>query len=237
MEIQSSCRELHDQGYVIIPNLGSVEEASEIVQSFGDLIPQYSGKVTHEITYRPGNESRSYSQSTNTILAHTEAPGWPSSPEFIALYCHRQARCGGGHTDLLSADELLLHLDPTDTRLMKSVLDFPGPPDLPGLKAPMLEYDDQGRPRLRFSCNLLTHGEFDPDLGAATEERALPLGAEGRRLAQRVSEIFEKHRTSVLIPDNALLIWDNRRLLHARSEYEDKGRHFTRFWFTDGSAE
>ncbi|WP_247665759.1 TauD/TfdA family dioxygenase [Nocardiopsis sp. B62] len=235
--MESFRRELHEQGYVVIPGLGGVDDAFEVVQSFGDLIPQYSGKVTHEITYRPGNESRSYSQSTNTILAHTEAPGWPSSPAFIALYCHRQARCGGGHTDLLPVDELLLHLDPTDIRNLKSVLDFPGPPGLPGLKAPMLEYTDQGRARLRFSYNLLVHGEFDPDLDAVAQESGLPLGAEGRRLAQRVSEVFDKHRTRVLIPDNALLIWDNRRLLHARSEYEDKGRHFTRFWFTDGSAE
>lgn len=236
MEIQIPSRELHDRGYVVIPDLGGVEEAAEVISSFGDLVPQYSGKLTHEITYRPGNESRSYSQSTNTILAHTEAPGWSTSPAFIGLYCHQQARCGGGHTDLLSADDLLLHLNPTHVQQMQSLLDFPGPPGSSSLRAPMLERDARGRSRLRFSYNLLAHGEFDPDLDTPAEGADLPLGAEGRLLAQHVNEVFAKHRTSVLIPDNALLIWDNRRLLHARSEYEDKGRHFTRFWFTDRSA-
>lgn len=228
--------ELHDFGYVVIPDVGGVEESEKIIQGLGDLIPQYSGKLTHEITYRPGNENRSYSQSTNTILAHTEAPGWPNCPPFIALYCHQQARCGGGHTDLLSVDELLSHLDPSEVQQMESLLDFPGPPGSPSLRAPMLEYDDHGRPRLRFSYNLLTRGEIDARLDTVTEDSALPLQAAGRALAQRVNEIFEKHRTSVLIPDKALLIWDNHRLLHARSEYEDKKRHFTRFWFTDRSS-
>lgn len=51
--------ELHDFGYVVIPDVGGVEESEKIIQGLGDLIPQYSGKLTHEITYRPGNENRS----------------------------------------------------------------------------------------------------------------------------------------------------------------------------------
>ncbi len=35
------------------------------------------------------------------------------------------------------------------------------------------------------------------------------------------------------IADGALLIWDNQRMLHARSEYADRSRHLTRFWCGD----
>lgn len=52
----------------------------ELLCQIGELIPQYHGTLTHEVTYRPGNEGCSYSQSANTILAHTEAPGWDPSP-------------------------------------------------------------------------------------------------------------------------------------------------------------
>jgi alpha-ketoglutarate-dependent taurine dioxygenase len=34
----------------------------------------------------------------------------------------------------------------------------------------------------------------------------------------------------VLIPENHVLIWDNQRMVHARSAYTDKRRHLTRYW-------
>ena len=37
----------------------------------------------------------------------------------------------------------------------------------------------------------------------------------------------------VLIPDGSLLIWDNQRMLHARSENHDRSRRLTGFWSTD----
>jgi alpha-ketoglutarate-dependent taurine dioxygenase len=61
----------------------------------------------------------------------------------------------------------------------------------------------------------------------------LPLGEAVCRLAHRVSDLFHELRTSVLIPDGSLLIWDNQRMLHGRSEYLDRSRHLTRFLSTD----
>jgi alpha-ketoglutarate-dependent taurine dioxygenase len=36
----------------------------------------------------------------------------------------------------------------------------------------------------------------------------------------------------VLIPEGSMLIWDNQRLMHARSEYQDPVRHLTRYWLS-----
>ena len=99
--------------------------------------------------------------------------------------------------------------------------------------AAMLSADAAGDTVARFSYNLLTTSDYDPALEADVEGRRLPLGEAGRRLAHRVSDLFRELRTSVLIPDGALLIWDNQRMLHARSEYADRSRHLTRFWSTD----
>ena len=176
----------------------------------GELIPQYNGHLTHEVTYRPGNDHRSYSQSAHTMLAHTEAPGWHPSPAYLALFCHRQARCGGaipicwtcGAVAALDADELAL--------MTEADLHFPGPDG--GVHSAMLSTDAAGDTVARFSYNLLTTSDYAPALGVDVDHRRLPLGEAGLRLAHRVSDLFLQLRTSVLIPDGALLIWDNQRM-------------------------
>ena len=110
-------------------------------------------------------------------------------------------------------------------------VDFPGPAG--GVRTPLLRTRDNGRPMLRFSFNLLTAGEYDPALDADVSADELSLGEDGRKLARRVSDLFHELRTSVLIPNGALLIWDNQRMLHARFSYADPARHLTRFWITD----
>jgi hypothetical protein len=228
----ANLRQLDQWGYVIVPDVGTLDAADELVRSVGELIPQYHGGLTHEVTYRPGNDHRAYSQSANTILAHTEAPGWHPSPAYLALFCHRQARCGGGHTDLLDMRRLVAALDSDELALMtEHELHFPGPDG--GIHSAMLSTDAAGDTVVRFSYNLLTTGDYDPTLEADVDSRRLPLGEAGRRLAHRVSELFLELRTSVLIPDGALLIWDNQRMLHARSEYADRSRHLTRFFAGD----
>jgi hypothetical protein len=225
-------RRLDQWGYVVVPGVGNVAAAEELVRSVGDLIPQYNGHLTHDVTYRPGNDHKAYSQSANTILAHTEAPGWQPSPAYLALFCHRQARCGGGHTDLLDVRKLVGALDADEIALMTDAqLHFPGPNG--GIRSTMLSTDASGDTVARFSYNLLTTSDYDPDLDADVEHSGLPLGEPGRRLAHRVSDLFRELRTSVLIPDGALLIWDNQRMLHARSEYADRSRHLTRFFCSD----
>lgn len=223
---------LDEHGYVMIEDVCSQGSAADLLAQIGEFIPQCQGTLTHEVTYRPGNEGRAYSQSVNTILAHTEAPGWDPSPAYLALFCHRQARCGGGHTDLLDIEALLPHLTSEEVDLFVSAeIDFPGPAG--GVRTPLLRTGGNGRRMLRFSFNLLTAGEYDPALDADVSADELPLGEDGRKLAHRVSDLFHELRTSVLIPDGALLIWDNQRMLHARSSYADQARHLTRFWITD----
>ncbi|MBB5936531.1 TauD/TfdA family dioxygenase [Streptomyces zagrosensis] len=221
---------LSTDGYALVDCLGGQRQAIELLQDIGRFIPQYGNTVEHEVVYRPGNDGRAYSQSRNAIRAHTEAPGWDPSPRHLALYCHRQARCGGGHTDLLDWQVLEKVLGVAEVELLSGpTLSFPGPGPAGPVVTAMLA-DEGGRPILRFSYNLLTAADYDPPLDAVVEPDALPLGQDGIDLAHRVSDLFDQYRVSVLVPDGALLIWDNQRMLHARSQYEDVGRHLTRYW-------
>jgi hypothetical protein len=53
-----------------------------------------------------------------------------------------------------------------------------------------------------------------------------PLGD----IAQLAERFFYDKVIPVLIPESSMLIWDNQRLMHARSEYQDPVRHLTRYW-------
>ena len=215
-------RRLDQWGYVLVEGVESPSAAEELVCSVGELIPQYTGLLTHEVTYRPGNDDRS--QSANVTSARTAAPGWQPSPAYLAFFCHRQARCGGGHTDLLDVRKLVGALDADELALMTDAeLHFPGPDD--GVDTTMLSTDAGGNTVTRFSYDLLTTSDH--------HSSPPPLGEAGRGLAHRVSDLFRELRTRVLIPDGALLIWDNQRMLHAWSDYRDRSRHLTRFWSTD----
>lgn len=46
-------------------------------------------------------------------------------------------------------------------------------------------------------------------------------------------KFFQKHHVKVLIPDNSLAIWDNYRMIHGRSCYQDTNRHLTRYWIKE----
>jgi hypothetical protein len=222
-------RRLDQWGYVVVEDVESLIAAEELVRSVGELIPQYNGLLTHEVTYRAGNNERS--QSANATLARTEAPGRHPSPAYLALFCHRQARCGGGHTDLLDVRKLVGALDADELALMTDAeLHFPGPDG--GVRTTMLSTDADGNTVTRFSYNLLATSD-DPTLGADVDPSRLPLGEAGRGLAHRVSDLFRELRTRVLVPDGSLLIWDNQRMLHARSENHDRSRRLTGFWSTD----
>ncbi|GHC68224.1 TauD/TfdA family dioxygenase [Streptomyces flavofungini] len=226
---------LESDGHAVVDRLAGQRHAIELMQDIGRFVPQYTGTVEHEVVHRPGNDGRAYSQSRNTIRAHTEAPGWDPSPRHLALYCHRQARCGGGHTDLLDGRLLKKLLSPAEHALLTDTrIDFPGPggaaPAGGPVTVPMLYEEDDGRPVLRFSYNLLTAADYDAALDASPEPDLLPLGRAGADLARHVGELFDEYRTRVLIPDGSLLIWDNQRMLHARSAYADADRHLTRYW-------
>jgi Taurine catabolism dioxygenase TauD, TfdA family len=229
VQIRQVRSELAKNGYALVRCLTNQAAAEQFLRNIGDIIPQDNGLFVHDVIYRQENDNRSYSQSSNTIHVHTEAPGWDPSPAYVALFCHRQARCGGGHTDLLDIQRLVTALDSADLALLiEEELTFPGPDG--GIRTTILRTDASGRAVTRFSYNLLTTGYYNPPIGPHGDADSLPLGNVGRDLAYRVRDLFQELRTSVLIPENALLLWDNQRMLHARSQYKDRARHLARFW-------
>lgn len=81
----------------------------------------------------------------------------------------------------------------------------------------------------RFSYNQFHYGDVNPSKRPATIERGEQPFALGE-VAVLGEDYFIQHNTPVLIPDGCMLIWDNWRMIHARSRYTDPARNLTRYW-------
>ena len=226
---------LLEQGYTLIQGVTIDEEAAEALRPFGKIIPQYDGQLRYQVRAQPGFENRRYSKSTNSVLVHTEAPGWAPPPRFLALHCHVQAACGAGQTELADGRALLAAFDDVLARAAQDLeIEWighnTGGVGSKGVRAPIVERACDGTEMIRFSYNLLTTGHYDPPVDAAPDPASLPLGALGIQLAEFAEQFFREQKASILIPEDAVLIWDNQRMMHARSEYKDIRRHLTRYW-------
>jgi alpha-ketoglutarate-dependent taurine dioxygenase len=226
--------ELREQGWTILSRDLLRDGPRPALAHFGRIVPQFNGEETYEVTLKPGFEKLPFSQSKNAIGPHTEAPVYDPPPKYLALHCHRQAQCGGGQTLLADgfafhaslSPELKAWADGNDVVFTASAM--------PGAERRLyrtrLVEEKDGARLFRFSYNQFRFGDVNPSEGdlAAGGGQAVqsPLG----RIAECGEKFFYENMIQVLIPEGSMLIWDNQRLMHARSKYTDPVRHLTRYW-------
>lgn len=203
---------------------------------FGDLMPQFDGGIAHQVKMEPGYDNVRFSKSRNEIGPHTEAPLFAKPPRYLALFCHRQARCGSGHTALADGFAFLNSLGHAERALIRShLVDFATYNDTTGYpqggaQFPLETRYLDGKRILRFSHNLFYYGDLHASNQRPSEGARTNAQRDFLDLVERCTAFFVQHKVEILIPDNAMLIWDNHRMLHARSEYADTNRHLTRYW-------
>jgi hypothetical protein len=227
---------LDEHGWVIVAGVAEHAAAEAALRELGELLEQYRGTIRHEVRARPGFDSVQYSQSQNGITPHTEAPGLPVPPRYLALHCHRQARCGGGQTLLAdgyafvgSLDQRLAH-DVRSRQIRFDLVPNSGAAGSDAIAAPIYTEAVNGTPAvLRYSYNVMR----DNSLDAPTHDDHLeldgldPFHAEMCRLGV---EFVQRSGFGALPGDGELLIFDNWRMVHARDSYRDPERHLTRYW-------
>lgn len=230
--------ELANQGSVIVTDVAPAAVAERLLGELGGLLEQYRGTIRHEVRARPGFDALQYSQSRNGITPHTEAPGLPTPPRYLALHCHRQARCGGGQTLLADGYGMI---DSLGRELAGEVRRRPirfdqvtgsGTSDSEAVAAPIFTTATAQTPAiLRYSYNVLR----DNSLDAPIHDDALALdGIEidpfNAEMCRRGVAYMRDQGFGALPGDGSLLIFDNWRMIHARDSYEDPERHLTRYW-------
>lgn len=225
--------ELKEKGWTLLSDVKN--EPLAVLKCFGTPILQFNGKITFEVTQKAGFEKLPYSQSQNAIGAHTEAPVYNPPPKYLVLYCHTQAKCGGGQTLLAdgfaflnSLPEKLRHYAETE----KIVFSANSNPDSPGQKqtfAASIYTKTLPGAIFRFSYNLFHYGDVNPT-EKEIETLKLNYQEELKEIAQLGETFFTENVIPILIPEGYFLIWDNHRLMHARGNYKDPNRHLTRYW-------
>ena len=96
--------------------------------------------------------------------------------------------------------------------------------------APLVSHHD-GEVVLRYSYNVMRDGSLEgPARNGDNGDDLDGIDFFERELCRRGIEFNRSRGTPVLVPDEALLVIDNWRMLHSRPAYRDRNRHLTRYW-------
>ncbi|MCU0681142.1 MAG: TauD/TfdA family dioxygenase [Polyangiaceae bacterium] len=220
--------QLARDGYLYLEDLPEGIDHYALAQTFGRLLPQYDGRYLWSIKADPQFDNLYHSLNTKKLSPHTECyefEGLP--PRYLALWCVRPASCGGGLTTLFDALAFFRSLSPEVRRRAESVR-FPFRSSSGIQKSnlartaehPFLDQLPDGRMCVRFSFNNVDFGADDVM----------------RDAAQSLVDAFESSHVPIRWKRDAFLIWDNQRVLHSRTSYEDRERELRRVWLTDHDA-
>ena len=176
---------------------------------------------------RPGR-AQTFSERTGEAPFHTDSAFAPQPERYNGLYVIRRAACGGGLSRLVSAQAIIDKLERTpegrECVELARTLRFPfhvpeafyraGPRVI---TAPILG----DKPLIRFRPDAIENGfAAMPEL--ATNEH--------RWAFQAIWEAIETHDRILeyMLQDGEFIVFDNHRLLHARGDFSDPGRHLVR---------
>lgn len=212
---------LEKNGYVHVTEVPDGFEHSRFLTGFGDFYPGPSGKLIDDIIAEPGMDDVYYGANRRALMPHTEGyefDGLP--PRYLALWCIVPPVGGGGETTLLDAYPLIEALRVEERNYLETQsFDWQASEGLRrrGLgqrsSHPILETID-GITLLRFSYNniLLLPGAVEPVAS----------------FLNRTKQVFDAEHITIKYQRNDLLHFDNWRMLHSRTEFEDAARHLKR---------
>jgi alpha-ketoglutarate-dependent taurine dioxygenase len=227
--------QLADRGWTLVEGVADSTDAEELLTELGELLPQYGGRLRHEVTYRPGFDDVLYSQSANGLTPHTDAPGRDPPPRYLGLHCHRQARCGGGATVLADGRRLLetvgaeLAAEARRRKVRFDLVEGTAINDEPAVAAPVFDESADGRLILRYWYSVMRDGRKRAPVRTGADDLA---GVEAffAELCRAGSALAESEGQPVLAPDASLLVADNWRMIHSRTAFTDRRRHLSRYW-------
>lgn len=213
---------LKEQGYINFVDIPEGFDHIGFVKCFGDLVPQYDGELIWSIKAEERFSNVYHSLNNKPLKPHTECYEFQDvPPKYLALWCVKAPEDGGGQTTLADGYAFIKSLTTDEVeKLATRVCKFYSTPGLQesnlGSVAhhPVYDRDSATEPILRYSFACLDDGgdQFIADI------------------RQQILEFFERTQTPIFYKRNSLLIWDNWRMLHARTGFGDQTRHLKRVW-------
>ncbi|KAI1370849.1 hypothetical protein F4677DRAFT_451032 [Hypoxylon crocopeplum] len=190
-----------------------------------------------DVTYKPegvvsaksGGRAHSHSHGVGEFAWHTDGAFEETPQRFFALHIVHPDKLGGGIFRVLPAEDLVTSLKPSSVEtLLNTELDLQVPDEFykgkASIKGKLLSIDpESGRYLLRFRRDILAD---PPSKSPVVNEVIGELNnllddpeANGWRLPE---DVFK---------ENVVLLMDNARFLHMRTEIKDKRRHLRRVRF------
>jgi alpha-ketoglutarate-dependent taurine dioxygenase len=212
---------LKSGGYAYLTGIPNEFDYLAELSKFGTPIPHRADEIVKDIKPDPAAADETYSTSNMKMLPpHTEwyeASGVP--PRYVALWCVHEARGEGGETVIADGYRFLGSLSARDRQSLRElqyewygVSNGSGGPPTATPRHPVLEQHADGL-IMRYSIQLLQRVKDDSLVSRYVTGGASFFAAEG---------------TPISITRNSVLLWDNWRMLHARSAFSDPERYLRR---------
>jgi alpha-ketoglutarate-dependent taurine dioxygenase len=168
------------------------------------------------------------SETMEVFPWHTDCSYEDTPPRYFALQVLQPDRYGGGALSIMNVERLSNRLSPaTRDALMLPEFQITTPPEFVKNSTPcnvvgsLLAVDDKGRPSMmRFRDDILTPLSERASRALAEIKQALPT-VDGPQPATL-------QLTAKDLPEGAIILVDNRRWLHARTDVKDPERHLRR---------
>jgi alpha-ketoglutarate-dependent taurine dioxygenase len=186
-------------------------------------------RVMWPVNSRPvaAGKTATFSESLGEAPLHTDSAFSRNPERYNALYVVRQSRCGGGETVVVNGPRFLN--DFAKTQQGAACIRFMRETDY-AFRVPDAFFAGQrfitGKilsedPMIRFRHDCIERG-FDlcPDL--ATKEHRFYYSL------FRTSAEAHASRSEFMMSDGDMIVFDNTRLFHARTDYQDPVRHLIR---------
>lgn len=209
---------LKEQGYLYFEELPDDFDHLAFAQNFGSLIPhKYNGEYVFSIKVEPKLGERYPAFTTSEVEPHTEGYEYEHIPlHYQCLWCISPANCGGGHTLLADGYSFIDSLSKEEREyITKKKFDFVTP-NGSIVKHPLYDIESCEQPIVRFNFSQLKR-DSDPYLND---------------IASRFLEFFDNEKIAINWTRNAFLIWDNFRMLHSRTQYQDPKRELKRVYLS-----
>ena len=219
MDVERVRSDLAEKGYSYLPDLPPTADFLGECRRLGRPMAQYGGELVRDIKVDPRvSRDQVSAYNTSELTPHTEWYEFPDlPPRFVALRCVTPAAGEGGETTLADGYRMLASFSHpradwlySDERVWGSAgLRYQGIASEPS-RHPILARHGQTTV-IRFSSTDLL----------ANDDLVSSYIQHGR------TYFAEKHVAIDIAPD-AMLIWDNWRMLHARRKFADPARHLQR---------
>lgn len=213
-------KKLKKQGYINFMDLPEDFDHVRFLQQFGTFIPQFDGKtLIWSVKYEP--KSIGYGSLTfGALPPHTEGyelEGLP--PKYLALWCVKPAECGGGQTTLADGYAFFASLTKEEQHQLCRTI---------------CEFRTDERVAYHPIYDLITN-PMEPIIHFSTKylvDKGDPFIIEIRH---RFGDFFKTNFEKIVYKKNSLVLWDNWRMLHARTDYKDPTRELKRVFLSSES--